>query len=354
MSELHNTSGTDRIDQLLGNLQESRTPHSPAPEPQKPLPAPRRRGRGRWIFLIVLVIAGAAAAFLLLQQRTASLNVRSFPSNGTVLLDGVQVGTTPLVLTKVAPGTHTIQIRLSGWKDWNGTAIAVKGTTTQVIANLEHSIYALGITSTPPGATVTVDGAVKGVTPLTVTGLKPRNYSLVVSLKGYAPISRTVDLSDSEQSTQDFTLQQAFGKLSITSDPAGAQVLLDGKAYGVTPLKLDSFPVGNYSVILKLEGSKDLVDAISVMEGSTLTRQYKFELALGSASITTDPAGASVTIDGKATSQVTPCTIDALAEGTHEVYIELSGYLPWSSEITVTKGETIRLNIALTKLQQGH
>lgn len=347
MSEQHPT-GTDHIDQLLGSLQESRTPHGTVPVPE-PRPARRHRGRG-WILIVVLVIAGAAA-FLLMQDRTAILNIRSFPSNGTVLLDGQQVGTTPLVLTKVAPGTHILLIRLPGWEDWTGTAAAIKGSTTQIIANLKHSVYAITITSTPPGATVTVDGTNRGVTPLTVTGLKPRNYNLTVSLKGHAPISRTVDLSDSAQSAQDFTLQQAFGKLSIVSDPSGAQVLMDGEVYGITPLKLDSFPVGEYILTLKLDGNKDVADTVSVVEGTTLTKQYKFDLALGGLSVESDPAGASVSVDGSSTGQVTPCTISTLPEGTHEVYLGLAGYLPWSSEIIVTKGEVTQLNITLTKLQ---
>jgi hypothetical protein len=186
---------------------------------------------------------------------------------------------------------------------------------------------------------------------LTVAGLKPRNYALVVSLKGYATISRTVDLSDATQSTQDFSLVKAFGKLSITSDPTGAQVVMDGKPYGVTPLKIDSFPVGNYALTLKLDGSKDITDVLAVKEGIVLTKQYKFDLALGGLVVSTDPAGASITIDGQATSHIAPFTFSTLKEGTHEIYLELPGYLPWSGPVSVSKGQTNRLSIALTKLQ---
>ena len=57
------------------------------------------------MFVVVAAIA-AVAVFLLLQGREASLNIRSFPSGATVFLDEQQVGTTPLVLSRVAPGTH--------------------------------------------------------------------------------------------------------------------------------------------------------------------------------------------------------------------------------------------------------
>lgn len=302
------------------------------------------------VFVAVAII-GAAAVLLYLQGREASLNIRSFPSGANALMDGAEVGTTPLVLTRVAPGTHTIELRLSGWQTWTGTATAVRGTTTQVIANMTHAAYSLVVTSTPAGATVTLDGTAKGVTPLTLTGLKPRNYDMVVSLNGYAPITRSVDLSDDTQTTQDFSLVQAFGKLTITSDPSGAQVIVGGTAYGTTPLNVDSFPVGTYNLTLKLDGSSDVVDTISIANGATFSKQYKFISLVGGLSVSTDPAGASITIDGQPTNQIAPFTLTGLKQGTHDVLLELDGYLPWSGEVTISQGQTSRLSIALTKLQ---
>ena len=341
----------DRIDELLGSLHESRTAQAPAGVSVLP-PAPQRPRKSRiWIAFVLIAAVAAASVFFLLQGRAASLNIRSFPSGATVFLDKQQVGTTPLVLPHVTPGTHAIQIRVSGWDVWNGTTTAVRGSTTQVIANMTHAAYSVIVTSTPPGAKVALDGATKGVTPLTLIGLKPRNYALVVSLKGYAAISRTVDLSDATQSTQDFSLVKAFGKLSIVSDPAGAQVIMDGKSRGVTPLKIDSLPVGDYALTLKLDGSTNITDTLSVKEGIVLAKQYKFDLELGKLSVSTDPAGASITIDGQVMSQIAPFTFSKLKEGTHEVDLELPGYLPWSGEASVSKGQTSRLSIALTKLQ---
>ena len=350
MSERHSHE-PDRIDELLGSLHESRTTQAPGGTSVLP-PAPQHPRRSRiWIVFVLVAAVAAAVVFLVLQGRAASLNIRSFPSGATVFLDEQQVGTTPLVLPRVTPGTHAIQIRVSGWDVWNGTTTAVMGSTTQVIANMTHAAYSLVVKSTPPGAKVVLDGTAKGATPLTLIGLKPRNYTLIISLKGYAAISRTVDLSDATQSTQDFSLVQAFGKLNIVSDPAGAQVILDGKSRGVTPLKIDSFPVGDYALILKLDGSTDITDTLSVKAGIMLAKQYKFDLELGNLAISTDPAGASITIDGQATSQIAPFTFSKLKEGIHEVDLELPGYLPWSGEASVSKGQTSRLSIALTKLQ---
>ncbi|MCE5192913.1 MAG: PEGA domain-containing protein [Candidatus Cryosericum sp.] len=350
MSEPHSNE-PDRIDELLGSLQESRTAQH-ASEALKPSPPPHSHRNRVWIVIVVALGIIAAAAFLYLRGREASLNIRSFPSGARVLLDEREVGTTPLVLERVPPGSHTIELQLSGWEVWKGTTTAVKGKTTQVIANMTHAAYTMVVTSTPSGATVTIDGIARGTTPLTITGLKPRNYKVIVSLKGYADITRSVDLSDQAQTTQHFSLLKSYGELNITSDPAGAQVLLDGKAYGTTPLKLDSFPVGTYALTLKLDGSPDITDTISVAAGTVLSKQYKFTTLAGGLSISTDPAGASITIDGQPTNQISPFTFTGLKEGVHEVLLELPGYLPWSGEATVSHDQTGRLSIALTKLQQ--
>src|SRR5450756_386812 len=165
MSERHSHE-SDRIDELLGNLHESRTAQAPAGASVLP-PAPQRPRRSRiWIVFVLVAAVAAAVVLLLLQGRAASLNIRSFPSGATVFLDEQQVGTTPLVLPHVTPGTHAIQIRVSGWDVWNGTTTAVRGSTTQVIANMTHAAYSVIVTSTPPGAKVALDGATKGVTPL--------------------------------------------------------------------------------------------------------------------------------------------------------------------------------------------
>jgi len=348
MPEEH-SGASDRIDQLLGSLQESRTSQIPPGNNSNPPPASRRRNK-LWIVVVVaaLVVVGG---LLVLQGRKASLNVRSFPSGATVYVDGVEVGTTPLVVSGTTPGSHAIEIRMEGWEPWTETVVAVRGSTTQVIANMTHAAYSLTITSTPAGATVTIDGTVKGVTPLTVAGLKPRNYALTVALKGFAPVTRTVDLSDPTETVQDFSLVAAYGKLDISSTPPGAEVIIDGTSTGVTPLKVDQFPVGDYSLVLKFEGSKDVTDTITVKQGATCTKRYTLDLGLGGLSVVTDPPGATISIDGQSTGQITPYTFTALKEGTHEIYLELPGYLPWSTEVTISAAQTQQLSIALTKLE---
>lgn len=62
--------------------------------------------------------------------------------------------------------------------------------------------------------------------------------------------------------------------------------------------------------------------------------------------VTTDPAGAQVTIDGAVQPGTTPLTVE-LAPGAHRVEASLSGYLPAASDLQVQGGDELEQRIAL-------
>jgi hypothetical protein len=65
-----------------------------------------------------------------------SLQVVSRPTGAQVFLDGRSVGRTPLVLSEVAAGSHTVRLELAGFNGW-ATSVNVKGAT-RVAASLEQ------------------------------------------------------------------------------------------------------------------------------------------------------------------------------------------------------------------------
>ncbi len=68
----------------------------------------------------------------------------------------------------------------------------------------------------------------------------------------------------------------------------------------------------------------------------------------GSLSITTDPAGAKVFVDGRAKG-VTPLTLDAVAAGPHRIKLYLKGYLENDREVVVDAGAKAEVNVTLTE-----
>jgi hypothetical protein len=128
------------------------------------------------------------------------------------------------------------------------------------------------------------------------------------------------------------------GSATIVSRPTGAEVFLNGVARGRTPLRL-SLPVGAYDLELRNGGSKRSLTL--TVDASTAVREF-VDLApdggQGSVDISTDVAGASVTIDGTPRG-VTPLTVNDLQPGTHRIGLSKNGTTIYRA-VTVTAGAT--------------
>ena len=60
--------------------------------------------------------------------------------------------------------------------------------------------------------------------------------------------------------------------------------------------------------------------------------------ATGSLTVTTDPMGAAILIDGLQRG-VSPQTITGLAPGEHTILLQLSGYTDLTTQVTITAGQ---------------
>jgi hypothetical protein len=86
------------------------------------------------------------------------------------------------------------------------------------------------------------------------------DVSLTRAARAAAPASRP-----SEPSGGGF-----MGSVVVESRPAGAQVFLDGRGVGVTPLSIPNVPIGSHVVRLELSGHKRWSTPIRVVAGERL------------------------------------------------------------------------------------
>jgi len=66
-----------------------------------------------------------------------TVNVSSNPTGADILVDGEFVGNSPAVL-RLAPGKHTVTVKMSGRKDWSRDITVQAGSEVQLTANLEQ------------------------------------------------------------------------------------------------------------------------------------------------------------------------------------------------------------------------
>ncbi len=70
------------------------------------------------------------------EPAKGAVNVSSIPAGADVLVDGEFVGNCPAAL-KLAPGKHTVTVRMSGHKDWSREITVQSGSEVQLTATLE-------------------------------------------------------------------------------------------------------------------------------------------------------------------------------------------------------------------------
>ncbi|HUE87095.1 MAG TPA: PEGA domain-containing protein [Vicinamibacterales bacterium] len=110
----------------------------------------------------------------------------------------------------------------------------------------------LVVTTNPAGFQVFIDGQPRGVTPLTVE-LAPGAHELKVATEGEP---RIIPFTVTAGSTVAQTIEvpraaPLTGQLMVSSEPAGARVMIDDTLRGTTPLTIDGLTPGTHSVTLQ-------------------------------------------------------------------------------------------------------
>jgi len=161
----------------------------------------------------------------------------------------------------------------------------------------------LTVTSVPSGAEVRVDGIERGATPLTIP-VRPGARTLLVSHPYHPPQVQHFELARGERLELAVTLAPAYGSLLIASNPAGAQVRVDGVLQqGVTPLRLESVRAGQHEIELAIAGRIAEIEIVEVLPGSRSELLVQLDrLPRGLLQVDTVPANAVVElIDGSGT-----------------------------------------------------
>lgn len=138
---------------------------------------------------------------------------------------------------------------------------------------------------------------------------------------------------------------QQPGIVLVESIPIGAEVLLDKKSVGHSPLVLRDVPAGRHTVELRKEGYEDFKRQIEVPD-ELPDKPYEMILKAGTLMITTEPSGAWIQ-EGKQFYGVTPLLLTNLPTGKHEITIYGPGCQQQKEtvEITAAKGEKLDLKL---------
>ncbi len=145
-------------------------------------------------------------------------------------------------------------------------------------------------------------------------------------------------IGDLAQELEQRYLRQWMGSIAIISQPAGAEVYLDGKFIGLTdlqqPLQISNLLEGAYQLKLIRGGYFDWQGEIAVLAKMERTVKVSLIAKPGSMNIYSEPAGAQVFLDNSLVGE-TPMSLREVAEGEHEIRLVKENFKPWQQKVVV-------------------
>lgn len=242
--------------------------------------------------------------------------------------------------------------------------------TTSIAAPVTGTIY---VSSTPPGATIEVDGQSTGfVTPHAVFNVNAGTHTVRVTKPGFESVTRTAQVSGNQVASLDVPLAEIRATVSIASDPDGATVLINGEKLARTTPVTVALLKGKYTVSLQKQGFLAAETTVDVIPGqsykvtprlarlgdATAVKEVgKFKKLFGGGRAVSDmgklqfkttPKGAQVTVNGTAMKKQTPMDLFFPA-GHYEIVISLPGYKSVHRTVSVVEDSTQTVEVQLER-----
>lgn len=123
-----------------------------------------------------------------------SLTIKTVPDSVAVVLNDAVAGMTPLTIEKLKSGEYTLLLKKKGYYQKKVTVI-VDSTSARELNLVLQAPGTVVITSKPSGAEVTFDGVKKGVTPLSISPVKPGDYQLQLKKDTFELYKKSITVS---------------------------------------------------------------------------------------------------------------------------------------------------------------
>ena len=279
------------------------------------------------------------------------LNLTSNTEAATVFIDGEEIGLTPLSNIELAAGEHDVLVIKDRYEAIQ-QLIEIEGREQEQTLNVDllPAWANVNFSSSPAGATVTVDGEVLGRTPLNAEILEGEHEVLIKLAAHKAWTEGLTVIARTDQNLPLIELEQADGLVLLQSTPSNAGVTLDGAYQGQTPLELTLAPGQSHELTFFLNGYEELRRDIQTQPDEEFALDVTLDPILSSVSILANPPDAQLFINGESRGLANQ-TVELLA-ASQIIEIRAEGYVPFTQEFISRPGLEQQLNVSLITLEQ--
>jgi len=253
-----------------------------------------------------------------------------------VSIDGAESARAPGDI-EVPPGERTITLRAPRYLDYVAhLTIEGAGAKQTLTATLKPAWGTVEISTVPAGADIDIDGVNSGVAPRTLE--VPSGVRRVeISSPGLKTWDSSIVVKAGEKLTiGPVTLGQPDAKLTLKSQPSGAEVTIAGTHRGKTPLAVD-LPAGvAHEVVVDFPGYASWTRAVFADPGREIALDARLEEVVAAVTVQGDPQDAQLFIDGTERGRTPQTTKLAAIE--HRIEVRKDGFIPFATAVTPEAG----------------
>jgi hypothetical protein len=289
--------------------------------------------------------AGGDIARAFVSGKKGDLYITADMKGASIEIDGRKVeGVTPLTLQGYPAGEHRIIARR--YNHYGSMTVQLApDDLLKVHVPMSEGEGALKVFTKPPGATVYVDGANKGKSPLKIDNVAAGEHVVSVRHRGYLSQKTSVSVNIDETSNLSTELEPA-AYITVKTDVASAAILLNGHKAGAGSVESYEVPAGEVTVQVEATGYDPYTTSAKIPMGQTKSLDVTLVSSFAMLDITTDPPGAQVWLNGKAAGQ-TPYTNNRLVPGKYSVTLQLDGHDPHETTVDLEKAKTREIRAQL-------
>ncbi len=291
---------------------------------------------------VTLLVLGFMMAATTVQVVTSpQVNPDDIEFNGTMLDFGLKGS------YLVLPGEYELLVEAEGFAPARIPVKVGNLAEQRVVVALERLPGIVAFDTGGVAATLSVDGAARGKMPGEYE-LSAGTRELLIQAPHYAEQRVRLEVAGGgERQTLTVKLDPLYAKVTVTSVPEGAMVLVDDRELGRTPLATE-LDAGRYTLAIVHPQFRRFENPITVRAGEPLAiGPVELGRPDGTLIVRSNPSGADVSIGGRYRGR-TPLTV-AVAPGLpQDVLVNKAGYAPATQTVRVESRAERALSLNLT------
>ena len=289
-------------------------------------------------------------------SATVAVELRRLPGFLTVLaapdveamvtVNEQTVGPAPLGPIELEPGTHSVRVTADRYLPYrHDLSIAGLGRDSVLDVQLVPQWADVEIRSEPENAAIYQGEREIGRTPMQVEFMEGKHEFSVV-LEGYKAWDGVVEARANEDQTLPvIELEPANAALTVNSIPRAANVSVNGRYRGQSPIKLALSPDVDYEIGLSKAGYGDTTRTVRLRSAAAESITVDLSARVGRVTINAQPADAEIVIDGRVRGSGT-VNLD-LSSAPHQLEVKKDGYETFARSITPRPGypQTVQVRL---------